>query len=95
MIDIHRRPVEFPDLYEVHSKLADARHPMGASVTHITHAWRWRKVDERMGDGYSRRKRIRQRAAKRVPIVFDEYMSPSDERRVSRTVPPSHKGYAA
>jgi hypothetical protein len=55
MTDGTRLPVSRPESYIMHSRLADAKVPMGASVTHIQFAWRWRRVDERMGDGYSRR----------------------------------------
>lgn len=96
MIPMNRRPVEFNDLYELHSKLADARIPMGATVTHIYRAKLWRRIDERKNEpGYARRQRIRIRKARREPIVFDPFMRTSDTRAVSRTVPPSHKGYAA
>jgi hypothetical protein len=94
MTSIHRLPGEFPELYEVHSRLADARFPMGATVTHIYRAKRWRSQDERNGEGYARRQRIRKRKAQREPIVFDHAMLVKTSKP-NRTVPPSHKGYAA
>jgi hypothetical protein len=83
--------------YVPRSRLADAKIPMGATVTHIYRAKHWRNLDARNGDGYARRMRIRIRKLLRAPIVFDPVMLVNDPRAVSvtRTVPPSHKGYVA
>ena len=96
--DIHRLPVSCYELYEGHSRLADAKIPMGATMTHIYRARAWRRIDEKRGEGYARRTRIRIRKAQREPIVFDHSFALNDPRRVHntpRTVPPSHKGRVA
>jgi hypothetical protein len=92
MTDIHCLPVSLPELYVTHSQLAEARIPMGATVTHIYRAARWRRIDERMGDGYSRRQRTRARKANRQPFTFVDNAANLAE---IYTAPPSHKGYAA
>jgi len=95
MIDIHRLPVSMPDLYETHSRLAEARIPPPATLCHIYRAKRWRRIDEQRGNAnYSRHQRIRLRKRHREPITFDHMLRVDDVRR-THTVPSSHKGRAA
>lgn len=56
--------------YETHSKLAEAKIPMGATVTEIEVARGWRRKDALLGAGWSRRLRIRLRRAFRVPWTY-------------------------
>lgn len=56
--------------YPLRSLLADARIPMGATVTPILQARHWRSVDARRGIGFSRRQRVRARKQFREPWVY-------------------------
>jgi hypothetical protein len=94
MVDLHRLPTLAPELYETHSRLAEARIPMGATVTHIYRARRWRLTDSIFGEGYARRSRIRARTAARPAFVFVPNEVIHKHKSGSGYRPPSHKGYA-
>jgi hypothetical protein len=94
MVDLHRLPTLAPELYETHSRLAEARIPMGATLTHIYRAKRWRAVDAVKGAGYSRRSRIRARNAARPAFVYVPQVIVHKSKSGAGYRPPSHKGYA-
>jgi len=95
-IDIHRLPIGYPQLYIEHSRLADARHPMGATFTHIYRAKAWRSIDARHGvPGYARRQRIRTRLSMRPPFVYVPNVIEQKTSSAAGYHPSSHRGRAA